>query len=285
MNYTVFVDGEFLVRDEHFIGSLTPGVFEGRGVFETILVDHGHVCLLERHLKRFRQGLKVSNIRCPHSNQEIQSIAQRILTFNQFKNARLRIMAYQQNGAFGLAVMALPRTVFSEQDYFHGYRVTTARCPGRPVKYQFVKSLDYAQYYKAFHKAKDKGFHEALLVNPKGFVFEGSRSNVFYFKKGTLYTPSLVLGCLNGITRQLIIECAREMKISVKTIKPKLQDLLAADEVFLTNAIIGVMPITKLDGKVIQSGRVGDKTYQIRSRYLKKFIIAKSALNPLTAGV
>lgn len=285
MKYTVFIDGEFLVRDEHFIESLTPGVFEGRGVFETIRVEEGHVCLFERHLKRLRQGLKVLKIRCPQSAQEIQLIAQRVLIFNQFKNARLRIMAYQKNGAFELAVMALPRNIFSKQDYFHGYHVTTARCAGRPVKYACVKSLDYVRYYEMYQQARDKGFNEALLVNPKGFVYEGSRSNIFFFRKGIVHTPSLTLGCLNGITRQLIIECAREMNIPVKTVKPKVADLLSADEVFLTNAIIGVMPITKLDGKVIQSGRVGDGTYQIRSHYLKKFINSKPSLNPLVVSI
>jgi branched-subunit amino acid aminotransferase/4-amino-4-deoxychorismate lyase len=285
MKYTVFIDGEFLVRDEHLIEALTPGIFEGRGVFETIRIEEGHVCLFERHLKRFRQGLKVLKIRCPRSAREIQTIAHKVLTFNQFKNARLRIMAYQKNGVFELAVMVLPRTVFSEQDYFHGYHVTTVRCAGRPVKYACVKSLDYGRYYELYQQARDKGFNEALLVNPQGFVYEGSRSNIFFFRKGILYTPSLTLGCLNGITRQLIIECAREMKIPVKTVKPKVSDLLSADEVFLTNAIIGVMPITKLDGKVIQSGRVGDGTYQIRSCYLKKFINSKPALNLMAVSI
>ncbi len=285
MKYTVFWDGDFLVRDENFIQTLTPGVFEGRGVFETIRVEEGHICFLERHLKRLRQGLKVFNIRCSYSAKEIQSIVHRVLIFNQFKNARLRLMAYQKNGAFGFAVMVLPRTVLSERDYFHGYYVTTARCPGRPAKYACVKSLDYGRYYQAYHQARDKKFDEVLLVNPKGFVFEASRSNVFFFKKEILYTPSLTLGCLNGITRQLIMECAREMKISVKTVKPKLQDLFDSDEVFLTNAIIGVMPVTKLATKMVQSGRVGDGTYQIRGHYLKKLITPGVSLTPLPATV
>jgi 4-amino-4-deoxychorismate lyase len=194
-------------------------------------------------------------------------------------------MAYQKNGSFGLAVMVLPRAILSEQDYFHGYHATTMKCPSRPVKYACVKSLDYNLYYSAFERAKKKGFHEALLINTKGFIFEGSRSNVFFLKKGVLCTPSLTLGCLNGITRQLVMECARDMKISIKNVKPKLQDFLTADEIFLTNALIGVMPVTQLEGKKIHSVRVGDKTYQIRKTYLKKFFTVKPSLNPLIANV
>jgi branched-chain amino acid aminotransferase len=278
MKYTVFLDRENLVKDEHFIETLTPGIFEGRGVFETMRVDDGHACFLDRHLERLRKGLKVLNIRLPYTTREIQNIVHKVLIFNQFKNARLRILAYQKHGSVGMAVMSLPRTVLSDRDYFDGYAVTTAKCPSRAAKYANVKSLDYGRYYQAYHAARDKGFNEALLINPKGFVFEASRSNVFYFKKGTLHTPSLALGCLNGLTRQLVIDCSRAMRIPVKQSKPQLNDILDSDEVFLTNSLIGVMPITRIDVKRIHSGRIGDATYQIRSAYLKKLILPKLSL-------
>lgn len=274
MNYTIYFEGEFLVRDEGFLDSLAPGVFEGRGVFETMRVDDGHVVLLDLHLQRLRQGLKVLGIRFSLTIKEVQSIVHRVVMFNQFNHGRARIMVYQKSRHVELAVMVMPRTVFSEQDYFHGYDVTVLPCLSRSSsKYACVKSLDYQPFYNAYQKARAQGFNEALLINSKGYIFEASRSNVFLIKKETLYPTSLELGCLNGITRRIVMECARELKIPVKIKKPKIDDFINCDETFLTNSIIGVMPITKLKHKAIESGRVGDLTYKIRSRYIQKLSV------------
>ena len=285
MKCTVFLDGEFLVRDDIFLESMTPGIFEGRGVFETVRVEDGRVCFLERHIARLKQGLKVLNIRLPYTLKELHTVIHKVLIFNQLKNARLRVMAYKKNGAFGLAVLALPRKVLSDNEYFCGYSVTTASCASRSQKYACVKSLDYERYREAYQKAARQGFQEALLIDPKGYVFEASRANVFFVKDEIVHTPSLALGCLDGITRRLVIECAHEHKMVVKTVKPKIQDLLHSDEVFLTNAIVGIMPVTRIDSKKIQLGRIGDMTYQLRSWYLKKSAVRTVALNPLPACV
>jgi branched-subunit amino acid aminotransferase/4-amino-4-deoxychorismate lyase len=285
MKCTVFLDGEFLVRDDIFLDSMTPGVFEGRGVFETIRVEDGLPCFLDRHITRLKQGLKVLNIRFPYTIKDLQAVIHKVLVFNQLKNARLRIMAYQKNGAFSLAVLAMPRKVLTDRDYCSGYSVTTVSCPSRTQKYACVKSLDYVRYRDAYQKAAAQGFQEAFLVNPKGYVFEGGRSNVFFVRNGALHTPSLTLGCLEGITRRVVMECAREHKIAVKTVKPKLTDFVNSDETFLTNAILGIMPVTRIDSKTIKLGRIGDLTYQLRSWYLKKCPIRMPALSPLAASV
>jgi|CXWL01.1.fsa_nt_gi branched-subunit amino acid aminotransferase/4-amino-4-deoxychorismate lyase len=285
MKCTVFLDGEFLVRDDIFLEAMTPGIFEGRGVFETMRVENGHLCFLERHIARLKQGLKVLNIRLPYTIKELQSVIHRVLMFNQLKNARLRLMAYQRNRSFSLAVIALPRKVLSDRDYSCGYSVTTTSFLNRTQKYACVKSLDYGRYRAAYQKAVKEGFQEVFLINPKGYVFEASRSNVFFVKDGIVHTPSLTLGCLEGITRRIAIECAREHKIVVKTVKPKLQDFLASDEVFLTNALLGIMPITKIGAKTIQLGRIGDVTYQLRNWYLKKSAAPAAVLTHLSACV
>lgn len=285
MKCTVFLDGDFLVRDDIFLDSMTPGIFEARGVFETVRVEEGLPCFLDRHITRLKQGLRVLNIRFPYTIKDLQTVIHKVLVFNQLKNARLRLMAYQKNGAFSLAVLAMPRRVLTDREYTFGYNVTTASCPGRTQKYACVKSLDYVRYREAYQKAAAHGFQEAFLINAKGYVFEASRSNVFFVKNSVLHTPSLTLGCLEGITRRAVMECARERKVTVKAVKPKLTDFLNSDEAFLTNAIIGIMPITRIDSKTIKLGRIGDLTYQLRSWYLKKCPARPSALSPLTASV
>jgi branched-subunit amino acid aminotransferase/4-amino-4-deoxychorismate lyase len=272
VKYTLYFEGEFLVRDDHFLETLTPGIFEARGIFETMRVDNGRVVLLDRHLQRLRQGARILRLRLPQTTKELQGIVQRVVMFNQFKSGRARIMLFQKDhSSIELAVMIMPRTVFTEQDYFHGYNVTTTRCAiPSTSRYALVKSLDYGRYYQAYQAARSKGFNETLLINAKGLIVEASRSNVFFIKDEVIYTPSLTLGCLDGITRRMVIECARDFKLPVKAVNPKMPDVLSCDEAFLTNALIGVMPITRVDGKIIESGRVGDWTYKIRSQYLKK---------------
>lgn len=285
MKCTVFIDGEFLLRDDIFLGSMTPGIFEGRGVFETMRVEDGQLWFWDRHLTRLRQGLKVLNIRLTYTTKDLEAVIHKVLVFNQLKNARLRLMVYQKNKTSGLAVLALPRKVFSSQEYTLGYNVTTASCQSRPARYACVKSLDYARYREVYHQAVRQGFQETLLVDPKGHVFEASRSNVFFVKNGIVHTPALTLGCLDGVTRRLVLECAREHKIAVKTVKPKVQDIINSDEVFLTNAILGIMPVTRIDSKTVKPGRIGDLTYQLRNWYLKKAPVLTKALKPLAAAV
>lgn len=278
MKSTVFVDGDFQIKDDMFLEAMTPGVLEARGVFETMRVEDGHVCLLDAHITRFKKGLRVLNIRMPHTIRELQAIIHKVLVFNQMKNARLRLMAFQKNRSFELAVFAFPRRVYTPKDYAAGYSVTTTTCLSRPAKYSCVKSLDYSRYREAYVNALNHGFDESLLVNPKGYVFEASRSNVFFVKSGELFTPSLSLGCLDGITRNLVMECAREHNVKVHQMRPQMQDFLSSDEVFLTNAVIGIMPVTKIDATTIQLGCVGDLTYQLRLRYLKKLMPPASVL-------
>lgn len=285
MKSTVFVDGDFLVKDDIFIEAMTPGVLEARGVFETMRVEEGHVCFLDTHLARLRKGLRVLNIRMPHTAKELHAIIHKVLVFNQLKNARLRVMAYQRNRSFELTVIALPRRLYTAQDYTAGYSVTITPCVSRLAKYCCVKSLDYSRYREAYLSALQKGFDETLLVNAKDCVFEASRSNLFFIKDNILYTPSLTQGCLEGITRQLVVECARERNVMVRNTKPSVKDILGSDEVFLTNALIGIMPVTKVDGKTMQLGRIGDLTYQLRSQYLKKLLPPTHNLTSATACV
>jgi branched-subunit amino acid aminotransferase/4-amino-4-deoxychorismate lyase len=285
MKCTVFVDGDFLIKEDIFLEAMTPGILEARGVFETMRADDGHIHLLENHLNRLRKGLKVLNIRLPYTSKELHAIIHKVLIFNQLKNARLRLMAYQKNGSFELTVIAMPRKVLTEKEYQSGYSVTVLDCPGRTQKYANVKSLDYGRFREAFLKAGQLGYHEALLTNSNGYVFEASRANIFYVKDGVLHTPSLSLGCLDGITRQMVVDCAREHKINVKMVKPHIKDFQECDEAFLTNAILGVMPITKINAKTIRLGRIGDITYQLRNWYLKKILPPNPIVNPLLACV
>jgi branched-subunit amino acid aminotransferase/4-amino-4-deoxychorismate lyase len=135
-----------------------------------------------------------------------------------------------------------------------------------------IKTLNYLPYIHAREEAKRKGFDEAILTNTKDCITEGATSNLFVVKNNRVITPSEASGILPGITRGVIMKIAKKMKISVKEKAVSRGELLAADEVFLTNSLAEVIPVTKVDSGPIASGRVGDITKLLHISYQKEVI-------------
>jgi branched-subunit amino acid aminotransferase/4-amino-4-deoxychorismate lyase len=111
------------------------------------------------------------------------------------------------------------------------------------LRFSHVKSLDYLCFRKAYLEAHRKGADEAILLNHRGELVEGSRTNLFWMKDNVLYTPAIQCGCLNGIGRQLALKNARQKGIPVKFVHAKPQTLFAADKAFLTNSVMGPVPL------------------------------------------
>jgi len=135
-----------------------------------------------------------------------------------------------------------------------------------------IKSLNYLLHILARFDAKRLGFDEAILTNTKGFITEATTSNIFIVKNNALITPSAESGILPGVTRGVIMEIAKRLKISVKEKFVTRREMLAADEIFLTNSLAEVLPVTKVDSKRIGSGKVGDITKLFRISYQKEVI-------------
>ena len=135
-----------------------------------------------------------------------------------------------------------------------------------------IKSLNYLPYILARHDAKDMGFDEAILTNTKGYIAEAATSNIFFIKKDNIITPSINSGILHGITRDVIIRIAGKSGFHVEEKFISRRELLDADEVFLTNSLAEVLPVTKVDSKKISSGKVGAITKLLRISYQKQVI-------------
>ena len=135
-----------------------------------------------------------------------------------------------------------------------------------------IKSIDYKFFLKAYEAATHKGYDEAILRNQRGEGVEGSRANIFFVKKGKLFTPSLQCGCLKGITREMVLRLAKERGIRHKAIAFGREFFVEAEEAFLTNSLLEIMPLTSVDGQKIGNGRVGPVTVKLMKVY-KKFIL------------
>ena len=259
----LWLDGEMVEAKPSLLKSLTPGVLRAKGVFETMRVSNGKAALLEAHLKRMSRGLNVLNLFRPKSLAAIPENISQLLKINRLKNARVRLMVWQKGGGVHGAIVVEPFKIPTAQQYKEGFKGMLANGHRRQTPVP-IKSLDYAIFRESLRKARAAGFDEALLVNSKGELVEGSRTNIFLVKDNCLFTPPIKSGCLPGVTRQAVLECARKLKLRCAAKTLKARDLLEADEAFVTNALLGIMPLTRVGSKPIGTGKPGPVTRRLR---------------------
>lgn len=259
----IWLDGKWIEAKPSLLQSLTPGVLKAKGVFETMRVREGKVVLLAAHLKRMSRGLKVLNLPRPGSFAAIRQNIRQVLEADCLKEARVRLMVWQKGGRLHHAIMAEPFQPPAARQYVKGFKVmlTNGHRRKTPVP---IKSLDYRIFRKSLQKARSAGFDEALLLNSKSELVEGSRTNIFLVKDNCLFTPPVESGCLPGVTRQVVLERARRLKLRCVAKTLNAQDLFEADEAFLTNALIGIMPLTRLGPRKIATGKPGPITLRLR---------------------
>ena len=258
----LWLDGKLVAASPVLLKSLTPGVLKAKGVFETMRVRKGKVALLAAHLKRMSRGLKVLNLTPLKSLSAIPENISRLLKVNRLKNARVRLMVWQKGGRVHAAIIFEPLQPLTARQYKEGFKAIVANGHRRQTPVP-IKSLDYAIFREGLRKARAAGFDEALLANSKGELVEGSRTNVFLVKDNCLFTPPIESGCLPGVMRQTVLDGARRLKIRCAAKTLRAQDLVDADEAFLTNALLGIMPLTRLGPKRIATGEPGPITRRL----------------------
>ncbi|MBP9853341.1 MAG: aminotransferase class IV family protein [Candidatus Omnitrophica bacterium] len=230
---------EWTEASDDLLHALSPGVIRGHGVFETILIDHGHVCLWQEHFDRLKRGCGLYKIQFTFSSIKLLQQIKKIVQLNHLIHGRVRISIYKDQGQIFFNIVGVPLN--SKKD---SIKVMISPIRRKKNAFSHVKSITYEPYFEANKEAKSKGYDEAILLNPSGFLVEGSTTNIFMVEKNLLLTPSIDTGCLNGIIRQKVIGLARQAGIKVKTGKYKLNRLVKADEVFLTNSLIGLKPVS-----------------------------------------
>lgn len=262
----LWLDGQWVAAKPSLLESLTPGVLKAKGVFETMRVSNGKVALLEAHLKRMSRGLKVLNLTPPKSFSAIPENVFRLLKINRLQNARVRLMVWQKNGRTHVAIVAQALQAPSARQYKEGFKAILTNGHQRNTS-EPVKSLDYQIFRESLKRARAAGFDEALFVNHKNELVEGSHTNIFLVKDNCIFTPPIKSGCLPGVTRQVVLARARRLKIRCAAKALNARDLFGADEAFVTNALLGIMPLTGLDKQKISNGKPGPVTRRLASFY------------------
>lgn len=239
----------------------------GLGLFETILAVNGQAIFVERHLSRLIES-------CQHLGWDIQlpeleSVMKELLQRNQLElgRARIRLALTPGSGAFndisiGEAPMLWLTATIAGQA---GGSAKVNLCPWRRNEHSAIaglKCIAYAENLIALDHARRMGFEETIFLNSAGFVCEAAMANLFIMKDGLLLTPSLESGCLPGITRQIVIELAGRCRLEVRETSVSVDDLMNAEEVFLTSSIRGIFGVSRIDEKTYQHDQIAKRLRQ-----------------------
>lgn len=222
--------------------SLDTGYFFGMGIFETIAVEKGHPLFLDWHLERMQKGLKTLGISTDAFQKQAtpEQIA-RYLTEHPMDHGVLKIMASEENLLF-----TTRENPYTDTDYERGFRLDLSPVlRNETSSFTYIKSFHYGDNLLEKRRAKQAGYDETLFRNTKGYLVETSASNIFFVKKQQLFTPAIHCGLLDGIVRRYILE-----NYNVKETLLLPEELSSFDEAFLTNSLMGIMPVVSIDDHV-----------------------------------
>lgn len=280
----IFLNNEFVTKENAKVSVYDHGFLYGDGVFEGIRVYSGNVFRLKEHIDRLYRSAKSILLNIPYTTEELTDIIVQTVRKNELQDAYIRVVVSRGVGDLGLdpfkckqpqvVVIAEPLAIFPKHLYETGLEIiTVATRRNRPdVLSPKVKSLNYLNNVLVRIEAHLANVSEALMLNDQGYVAEGSADNVFIVKNGVLYTPPGYVGALEGITRDAIVEIARELGYVVKEEPFTRHDVYTADEVFLTGTAAEVIAVVKVDGRVIGNGAPGEHTKRLLEAFRRRVV-------------
>jgi len=271
----VYLNGKFILKSEAFISVMDRGFLFGDGVYEVFPVYNGLILGLEPHLKRLQEGLDTINIVNPYDKKGWISIINKLISYHQ-ENSEQTIYLQVSRGCDDdrkHTYSKLKPTVFmqsspfkspTKSDLLKGSNAITrndirwSQCDTKATS--LLANIMFAQ------EAKNHGVEEVILIRD-GIVTECSSSNLFLVKNNCIYTHPKGPYILPGITREMIIDCAKYCDIEVKEVSFNKDSLMDADEVWISSSTREIVPITRIDNSPINNGKVGETWSLIYDRY------------------
>lgn len=271
----IYFDGEFVSPSEAKISVFDHGVLYGDGVFEGIRSYNGYVFKLDEHLERLYDSAKSIMLQIPVSIETMKQNVLETLRRNQLTEGYIRLIVTRGIGDLGLdpdkcfnpsvIIIADKISLYPQNFYENGLEIVTVsiRRNTHEAINPRIKSLNYLNNILAKIEAKQSGAVEALMLNTDGYVVECSGDNIFWIKNEVIVTPPQHIGILDGVTRNSVIELARDAGFQVEERVFTRHDLYIADECFLTGTAAEVIPVVMLDKRVIGSGKPGIVTQKL----------------------
>lgn len=275
----IWLDGELLDEAAAKISVFDHGLLYGDGVFEGIRFYNGRIFRLEDHVRRLFESARAIMLNPRWTQEEVCRFTCETVAANGLSDGYIRLVITRGIGELGLNPFLCPKPsmfiiastikLYPEEFYTNGLAVITCttRRPTPGSLMPQVKSLNYLNNVMAKVEAIQANSLEAVMLNEQGYVAECTGDNLFIIKDGSLHTPLISDGALNGITRATIIELARSFDIPVVERSMTRYDIYIADECFLTGTAAEVIPVASLDQRKIGDGRPGPVTRRLIEAY------------------
>ena len=275
----IWLDGNLVDEAEAKVSVFDHGLLYGDGVFEGIRFYNGRVFRLDEHIRRLFDSSRAILLELPWSQEQVRAFTCETVAANGLNDGYIRLVATRGAGGLGLNpylcekptmfIIASTIQLYPEEHYINGLSIITCatRRPSPAALMPQVKSLNYLNNIMAKVEAIQANALEAVMLNEQGYVAECTGDNLFLVKNGTLFTPLISDGALDGITRSVIIEIAASLGVPFLERSLTRYDIFTADECFLTGTAAEVIPVVALDARQIGTGKPGPLTQQ----FLKAF--------------
>jgi len=276
----VYIDGEFVPKSDARVSVFDHGFLYGDGVFEGIRAYEGVVFKLREHIDRLYNSAKAIMLDIPISKEEMIQAVLETLRKNNLRDAYIRLIVTRGVGDLGLDPRKCPKPsiiiiaqpmgpLLGKESLERGVSLifSSVRRDRVDATSHIAKTLNYLNSILAKIEAIRAGADDAVMLDERGFVSECSGENIFVVKAGKIITPPPTAGILPGITRNRVIELARELGYEVEERDLTPYELLTADEVFLTGTAAEIVPVREISGRIIGEGRAGEVTKKLMEAF------------------
>ena len=258
----VNINGEICRPQDAMISIFDRGFLYGDSIYEVTYSEKGCLLFFEEHLDRLFNSAELLNMHIFLSREEIISEALKTLKASKLERAYIRIIITRGETAITLdpnssfknnfVIIVKPQPEYPIEMYEKGIKLFIASVQRNDVKAvnPNAKSGNYLNNVMAISEAKDKGYDDAIMVNKNGDITEGTTFNIWMVSKGVIYTPPKESGLLKGITRAKVIELCRKHNLELKVEAFGTNDILNADEIFITSSTKGIMAVSKINDHI-----------------------------------
>ena len=274
----IYLNGKFVAKEDAKVSVFDHGLLYGDGVFEGIRA-YGHIVFrLKEHIDRLYESAHTLMMAIPLTREEMISAVVETLKVNQISDGYVRLVVTRGEGDLGLdprkcygkpniIIIADKIALYPKELYEKGMEIITVPTVQnhQEALNPMLKSLNYLNNIMAKIEATNSGYSEAIMLDHQGFVAECTGDNIFIIKNGKIKTPSQ--GHLKGITRSAVLDIAQKLKMPTEETFITRHEVYISDECFLTGTAAEIIPVVKVDGRVIGDGKPGVLTKSILENF------------------
>lgn len=273
MKIVCFIDGKKVTKSNAKISVFDNSLFYADGLFETFMAFGDNIIFLKDHLKRLKKGADLINLKIPVSDKTLEKWLTRANDANRAPIKKIRLTITAGESSFWAGKPGRPRVIIIVTDY----KMPTApfRLTVSPYRidqaspFRNVKTLSFIIEMTSRKQAYSSKYDDAILLSRDGYIAETTSANIFWVKKGTLYTPPLEAGCLEGMIRKHIIEIAGLNNIPIVEKSSRLSTFLKADEIFVSSSLKLIIPVTAITHNKAYHYKHGPLTKKLNKILLK----------------